>query len=74
MAYLALYRKWRPQTFADVLGQAHICQALQNSLRLGLRFPRLPLLWATGHGQNHRGSPLGKRSGLCPRSYRYTVR
>ncbi|MGI6149776.1 MAG: DNA polymerase III subunit gamma/tau [Firmicutes bacterium] len=35
MAYLALYRKWRPQTFADVLGQAHICQALQNSLRLG---------------------------------------
>lgn len=35
MAYLALYRKWRPQTFADVIGQAHICQALQNSLAQG---------------------------------------
>lgn len=35
MAYLALYRKWRPQTFAEVIGQSHICQALQNSLRQG---------------------------------------
>jgi DNA polymerase-3 subunit gamma/tau len=35
VAYLALYRKWRPQTFADVIGQAHICQALQNSLKQG---------------------------------------
>lgn len=35
MAYLALYRKWRPQTFADLIGQEHIRQTLQNSLKNG---------------------------------------
>ena len=24
MMYRALYRKWRPQTFSDVVGQSHI--------------------------------------------------
>ena len=24
MAYVALYRKWRPQTFKDLVGQEHI--------------------------------------------------
>ncbi|KXG44809.1 DNA polymerase III subunit gamma/tau [Tepidibacillus decaturensis] len=33
MAYLALYRAWRPQTFEDVIGQEHITQTLQNALR-----------------------------------------
>lgn len=33
MAYLSLYRKWRPQTFDDVTGQPHIVTTLQNSLR-----------------------------------------
>ncbi|HUM70775.1 MAG TPA: AAA family ATPase, partial [Chloroflexota bacterium] len=28
----ALYRKWRPQTFADVIGQEHITRTLQNSV------------------------------------------
>ena len=28
----ALYRKWRPQTFADVIGQEHITQTLKNSV------------------------------------------
>jgi DNA polymerase-3 subunit gamma/tau len=28
----ALYRKWRPQTFADVIGQEHITHTLQNSV------------------------------------------
>lgn len=32
MAYLSLYRKWRSQSFADVVGQTHIVQTLQNSL------------------------------------------
>ena len=30
--YRALYRKWRPQTFSDVLGQAAITTALQNQI------------------------------------------
>ncbi|MCP4356573.1 MAG: DNA polymerase III subunit gamma/tau [Chloroflexi bacterium] len=28
----ALYRKWRPQTFTDVIGQEHITRTLQNSV------------------------------------------
>jgi len=32
MSYLALARKWRPGTFADLVGQAHVVKALVNSL------------------------------------------
>lgn len=32
MSYQALYRVWRPQTFADVVGQQHITKTLQNAL------------------------------------------
>jgi DNA polymerase III subunit gamma/tau len=35
MAYLSLYRKYRPQFFADVVGQDHVVQTLQNALRSG---------------------------------------
>lgn len=31
----ALYRKWRPQTFAQVVGQEHITQTLRNALASG---------------------------------------
>ncbi|MBF2052590.1 MAG: DNA polymerase III subunit gamma/tau [Candidatus Sericytochromatia bacterium] len=33
MTQLALYRKWRPQRFAEVVGQAHISRILLNALR-----------------------------------------
>ncbi|MGG5254508.1 DNA polymerase III subunit gamma/tau [Neobacillus sp. SM06] len=32
MAYQALYRVWRPQTFLDVVGQEHVTKTLQNAL------------------------------------------
>ncbi len=32
MAYVSLYRKWRPQTFMDVVGQTHVIRTLENSL------------------------------------------
>lgn len=35
MAYVTLYRKWRPQSFADVVGQDSIVTALKNSLDMG---------------------------------------
>lgn len=35
MAYQALYRKYRPQTFSDVVGQEHITSVLKNELRDG---------------------------------------
>ncbi len=35
MNHIALYRLWRPQLFQDVVGQDHITQTLQNSLKSG---------------------------------------
>ncbi len=32
MAYIALYRKWRPKTFEDVVGQSHITTTLQKGI------------------------------------------
>ncbi len=32
MSFLALYRKYRPQQFAEVVGQEHIVKALQNAV------------------------------------------
>lgn len=32
MAYKALYRKWRPLTFDDVIGQEHITKTLKNEI------------------------------------------
>ncbi len=38
MAYQVIARKWRPQSFGDLVGQNHITQTLTNALRNG----RLP--------------------------------
>ncbi len=35
MSYLALYRKWRPGTFGEVVGQPHVVGTLHNALRAG---------------------------------------
>lgn len=35
MAYQAIYRKWRPMVFEDVVGQTHITKTLQNQLESG---------------------------------------
>ena len=35
MAYQALYRKYRPSTFSDVVGQEHITETLKNELLEG---------------------------------------
>ncbi|SDC66590.1 DNA polymerase III, tau subunit [Pelagirhabdus alkalitolerans] len=32
MSYQALYRVWRPQNFADVVGQSHITRTLKNAI------------------------------------------
>ena len=33
--YQALYRKWRPRTFDDVVGQEHITETLKNQIKAG---------------------------------------
>ena len=35
MSYLALYRKYRPQTFDEVRGQDHIVTTLKNQMKTG---------------------------------------
>ncbi len=35
MAHVALYRKYRSQTFSDVMGQEHVTKTIQNALRSG---------------------------------------
>ncbi len=35
MTYIALYRKYRSQSFGEVIGQQHVTTSLQNALRLG---------------------------------------
>jgi DNA polymerase-3 subunit gamma/tau len=32
MAYLALYREWRPRTFQEIVGQKHVIKTLMNAL------------------------------------------
>ncbi len=35
MAYQALYRKWRPLTFDDVVGQRHVTETIKNEVKNG---------------------------------------
>ena len=35
MSNQALYRKWRGQTFDDILGQEHITRTLRNQIKAG---------------------------------------
>ena len=35
MAYLALYRQWRPQDFENLIGQEHINTTLKNAITIG---------------------------------------
>ena len=35
MSYVALYRRWRPETFADLVGQEHISRTLSRAVTSG---------------------------------------
>lgn len=35
LTYVSLYRKWRPQTFFEVISQEHVTRTLQNALKMG---------------------------------------
>jgi DNA polymerase-3 subunit gamma/tau len=35
MSYQVIARKWRPQTFREVVGQQHVTQTLENAIRTG---------------------------------------
>ena len=52
MAYLALYRKWRPRTFSEVVGQKHI----SIPLRRAIEQDRLARYGKDQYGKNSRKS------------------
>ena len=35
MTYVSLYRRWRPQTFDELVGQAHVVRTLKNAIATG---------------------------------------
>ncbi len=51
--YQALYRKWRPKTFSDVVGQEHITQTSAKAGGGGADLSRLPLHRHSGHRKDH---------------------
>ena len=36
--YRAFYRKYRPSTFTDVVGQEHITKTLENAVKTSMRY------------------------------------
>lgn len=51
MSYLALARKYRPRTFADVLGQGHVVRALSHALAEDKLHPAILLTGTRGVGK-----------------------
>ena len=60
MSYLVLARKYRPQTFADLVGQEHISRALTNALTSGRVAHAFLFTGARGVGKTSAARILAK--------------
>jgi DNA polymerase III subunit gamma/tau len=58
--YLALARKYRPQKFADLIGQPHITKTLQNAISLDKLYPALIFSGMKGVGKTSAARILSK--------------
>ena len=58
--YQVLYRKWRPKTFSDVSGQAHVIAALQNEIRDGRPAHAYLFIGSRGTGKTSCAKILAK--------------
>ncbi|MCK4362332.1 MAG: DNA polymerase III subunit gamma/tau, partial [Dehalococcoidia bacterium] len=54
------YRKWRPQTLADVVGQDHVTQTLRNALKTGRVAHAYLFCGPRGTGKTSTGRILAK--------------
>ena len=60
MGYLVLARKWRPQKFADLIGQEHVSQTLANAIRSGRVHHAFLFTGARGVGKTSAARILAK--------------
>ncbi|MRR55924.1 MAG: DNA polymerase III subunit gamma/tau [Deltaproteobacteria bacterium] len=60
MSYLVLARKWRPQTFQDLIGQEHVCRTLQNAIESGRVAHAFLFTGARGVGKTSAARILAK--------------
>jgi DNA polymerase-3 subunit gamma/tau len=60
MTYVSLYRKWRPQSFADVIGQDHVVGTLVNAIQTGQVHHALLFTGTRGTGKTSTARILAK--------------
>ncbi|UFS72000.1 DNA polymerase III subunit gamma/tau [Geomonas sp. RF6] len=60
MSYLVLARKWRPQTFTDLVGQEHVSQTLKNAIDGGRVAHAFLFTGARGVGKTSSARILAK--------------
>jgi DNA polymerase-3 subunit gamma/tau len=58
--YLALARKYRPQTFEELIGQPHITRTLQNAIEMNKLYPSLIFSGMKGVGKTSAARILAK--------------
>ena len=60
MSYLVLARKWRPQTFSDLIGQEHVSKTLKNAIDSGRVAHAFLFTGARGVGKTSSARILAK--------------
>jgi DNA polymerase-3 subunit gamma/tau len=60
VSYLVLARKWRPQTFRDLIGQEHVSQTLKNAIESGRVAHAFLFTGARGVGKTSAARILAK--------------
>jgi len=60
VSYLVLARKWRPQTFSDLIGQEHVSQTLKNAIDTGRVAHAFLFTGARGVGKTSSARILAK--------------